>query len=182
MGEIHRIIARKIKEDIKDSISDLKTPYTLVDGYETLFVYNSDDIDEDTGEVLSMKYTFEVNTNGKITAKIDIPYDDIRSDSWEEDGAELIKLLHFKARYDDQWDFTFQNIDRGEVYYYYLKENGKEMVGKDPLHLRDVPTEYYDDFFLFLKKALADHWGCTVEEAERDNTLEIALEEFDESV
>lgn len=60
MGEIHRIIARKIKEDIKDSISNLKTPYTLVDGYETLFVYNSDDIDEDTGEVLSMKYTFEV--------------------------------------------------------------------------------------------------------------------------
>ena len=93
----------------------------------------------------------------------------------------------FYKNYDNQWDFTHQNLDRGDLYLYFLKEKNLPKLKNRiefPVHLSTVPTQYKLEYKKYLRKSLAEHWG--MEESEEKGlesyyTDEKAIEEFKDS-
>lgn len=91
------------------------------------------------------------------------------------------RISEFFARYDDQWDYTHQQLYwwYGGLYAMYRRKKGLKITedGK-PEHLKDVPDDEYDEYFEFLKKELADFWCVSVSEVEQTYTIEDALCEY----
>lgn len=100
---------------------------------------------------------------------------------------ELVKKA-FLNRYEDQWDYSHNMLEKGDIFYYYLKENGlvekyKHLLTRDtfPKHISDVPKNLLNDYMEYLKEYLMEFWNM---ETWNDDSylLEHALEEFKEQL
>ena len=88
------------------------------------------------------------------------------------------KNRKFLEEFEDQWDFTHTCLEKGDHYYFYLKEQGRTMEGEYPAHISDVPGKDREGYLQYLKNRLALFWGTTPEELEKSYTLEEAANEF----
>ena len=91
------------------------------------------------------------------------------------------RIQEFHGRFDDQWDYTHQQLYwwNGGLYSMFKNDNEELVIEKDcPVHLKDVPVNEYDNYFKFLKEQLALFWGTSVEIVETKYTLDDAIEDY----
>lgn len=114
---------------------------------------------------------------GRTKVFTSFPIEAVNEEDWEEKCANALLRLRFRARYDDQWDFTHQMLNREETFEYFIRDTKKTYNGPHPIHIKDVPEQLREEYLKYLKQALAEHWGILVEEVESNYTLEDAIEE-----
>lgn len=100
--------------------------------------------------------------------------------------TEQIREKFFKM-YEDEWDFSHQNIEKGDEYYYFLRDNNLLDQYKDtylPIHISQVPNELRERYKGYIKKDLIESF-CYPEDEEEFKaayTLDNMIEEFAENL
>lgn len=167
-------LALQVREDIKDkNEKPVLLNYKLGDGEEYLYV--TDNIAEDGARTIN----FEIELGGGpgTYASTEKPIDYVMSKEWDEKGEQDLLKLRFQVRYDDQWDYSHQMLNREETFEYFLRDTGRKYSGNHPEHIRDVPAGVRDEYMAYLKEELAEFWGTTVESVEKTYTVEDAMQE-----
>lgn len=93
----------------------------------------------------------------------------------------------FLKRYEDEWDYSHQNLEKGDIFVFFLKEKGyfqkyRPLLSKEtfPIHLSDVPEELSAQYKDYIKGYLQEYldYSRDNELFSQEYTLERALEEF----
>lgn len=89
----------------------------------------------------------------------------------------------FLEQYEDQWDYSFANLEKGDTLAYFIKEKRPDyswMFNEpEPKHISEIPVGIRDEYIRYLKNELMEFWDYeTVEKLEANYTLDDAIEEF----
>lgn len=81
----------------------------------------------------------------------------------------------FFARYDDQWDYAHNMLQRGFSYINFCKKNDLELPEKVPVHFKDIPEKQQDAYKTYIAEQIAIIWDESPEYVKKNYVLADAI-------